>query len=91
MGEVDKSLGKLAEEINAEHRACEAALRSGLRHAVRAGELLTEAKGQVKHGEWGTWLSANFVLTEFYEVQARSAKFATRSQRPTNAENSPSW
>ena len=60
MGEVEKSLGKLAEEINAEHRACEAALRSGLRHAVRAGELLTEAKGQVKHGEWGTWLSANF-------------------------------
>jgi predicted transcriptional regulator len=54
MGEVEKSLGKLAEEINAEHRACEAALRSGLRHAVRAGELLTEAKGQVKHGEWGT-------------------------------------
>jgi hypothetical protein len=60
MGEVEKRLGKLAEEINAEHRACEAALRSGLRHAVRAGELLTEAKGQVKHGEWGTWLSANF-------------------------------
>jgi hypothetical protein len=58
--EVEKSLGKLAEEINAEHRACEAALRSGLRHAVRAGELLTEAKEQVKHGEWGTWLSANF-------------------------------
>jgi predicted transcriptional regulator len=60
MVEVEKSLGKLAEEINAEHRACEAALRSGLRHAVRAGELLTEAKEQVKHGEWGTWLSANF-------------------------------
>jgi hypothetical protein len=51
MGEVEKSLGKLAEQINAEHQACEAALRSGLRHAVRAGELLTEAKGQVKHGE----------------------------------------
>jgi hypothetical protein len=42
--EVEKSLGELAEEINAEHQACEAALRSGLRHAVRAGELLTEAK-----------------------------------------------
>jgi hypothetical protein len=64
MGEVEKSLGKLADEINAEHRACEEALRSGLRHAVRAGELLTEAKGQVKHGEWGRWVAENFKGSE---------------------------
>jgi Protein of unknown function (DUF3102) len=62
--EIEKSLGKLAEEINAEHQACEEALRSGLRHAVRAGELLTEAKGQIKHGEWGRWVAENFEGSE---------------------------
>ena len=63
MGEIEKLTG-LAEKINAEHRACEEALRSGLRHAVRAGELLAEAKGQVKHGEWGRWLEENFEASE---------------------------
>lgn len=58
----------LADEINAEHRACDEALRAGLNHAVRAGELLIKAKAQVKHGEWGTWIRDNF------EGSARSAQ-----------------
>lgn len=32
-------------------------------HAIRAGELLTEAKEQVRHGEWLPWLAANFPST----------------------------
>ena len=50
----------LADEINAEHRSCDEALREGLRHALRAGELLIEAKTRVQHGEWGRWLEENF-------------------------------
>ncbi len=63
-----RNLTTLADEINAEHRACDEALRSGLAHAVRAGELLTEAKSRVRHGEWGRWLEENF------EGSARSAQ-----------------
>lgn len=53
-------LSTLADEINAEHRSCDEALREGLRHALRAGELLIEAKSRVQHGEWGRWLEENF-------------------------------
>ncbi len=60
MTEIEKNLETLAERINAEHRACDDALRSGLRHAVNAGGLLTEAKERVDHGEWGSWLADNF-------------------------------
>ena len=61
-------LTTLAAEINAEHRACDEALRKGLNHAVRAGELLIEAKSHVKRGEWGAWIQDNF------EGSARTAQ-----------------
>ena len=77
MGEVER-LDGLAEKINAEHRACEEALRSGLRHAVRAGELLAEAKGQVKHGEWGRWLEENFDEVKAQRVADLSFRGALR-------------
>jgi hypothetical protein len=64
MTEIQKqsmaTLENLAEEINEEHRLCEEALKSGLAHALKAGELLVEAKGHTKHGEWGRWLAENF-------------------------------
>ncbi len=60
MTEIEKNLETLAERINAEHRACDHALRSGLRHAVNAGGLLAEAKERVSHGEWGSWLADSF-------------------------------
>ncbi len=53
-------LTTLADRVNAEHRACEEALKTGLRHAMAAGELLLEAKGRVKHGDWGAWTRDNF-------------------------------
>ncbi len=61
-------LTALASRINAEHRACDEALREGLRHSVRAGEMLLEAKGRVRHGEWGAWVRDNF------EGSARTAQ-----------------
>lgn len=60
MSEVEKSLGNLAERINEEHRACETAANAALTHAMGAGELLTEAKGQLPHGAFGSWLAENF-------------------------------
>lgn len=54
------SLDALATRINEEHRACDEALREGLRHAVNAGELLIEAKSRCSHGMWGAWLEENF-------------------------------
>jgi len=55
-----RPLPVLAGEIRAEVEAAEADFRSAVRHAVRAGELLAEAKAQVKHGEWLPWLRENF-------------------------------
>jgi hypothetical protein len=53
-------LNTLATHINEEHRRCEAAFRSGLEHALKAGELLLEAKDGVPHGSWEAWLADNF-------------------------------
>jgi hypothetical protein len=57
-------LDAIAQELSAEHRACEAALRSSLAHAIRAGELLHEAKALCTHGAWLPWLAANFEGSE---------------------------
>jgi hypothetical protein len=53
-------LGELASEINREAQLVEEAFRSAVRHAIRAGELLNEAKAQVGHGNWTAWRTANF-------------------------------
>lgn len=53
------SLTDLAASISEEHEQAERALRDGLLHAIRAGELLLEAKREVAHGEWESWLQAN--------------------------------
>jgi hypothetical protein len=54
------TLENLATEINAEHRAFIGSLKKTAEHAVRCGELLTEAKSRCRHGEWLPWLEANF-------------------------------
>lgn len=38
--------------------------RSAVEHAIRAGDLLIEAKAQVRHGEWLPWLAENFPASE---------------------------
>jgi hypothetical protein len=37
---------------------------AGLGHYLHAGEMLTEAKGQVSHGSWSRWLTKNFALSQ---------------------------
>ena len=53
------ALADLANQINAEHEACHFAMRESIKHAVRAGELLVEAKAGLPHGEWASWLDAH--------------------------------
>ena len=53
------ALADLASSINTAHQQAERALRDGLLHAIRAGELLLLTKRQVEHGEWENWLQAN--------------------------------
>jgi hypothetical protein len=59
MAELEK-LDTLAARINEEHRACETAANAVPTHAMSAGELLMEAKGQLPHGAFGSWLKENF-------------------------------
>lgn len=56
---------KLAAEINREHHFCQSVFQAGLQtsleHAMRAGELLTQAKASkdITHGQWLLWVEAN--------------------------------
>jgi DUF3102 family protein len=60
LSEIEKSLGKLAERINAEHHSCETAINAALEHALAAGDLLLEAKSACPHGAWQAWLENSF-------------------------------
>ena len=60
MAELEKLKLTVVEQINAEHHACEAAVRAALKHAIRCGVLLEEQKAVVPHGEWLAWLNENF-------------------------------
>lgn len=57
-------LDEIAKTVNDEHSKIEGALREGLTRALKVGELLTEAKGLIKHGDWGEWISAHCVFSE---------------------------
>jgi hypothetical protein len=50
------SLSDLAARIRSEHEAALLNMRRGLEHAIAAGNLLIEAKAQLKHGQWLPWL-----------------------------------
>ena len=39
-------------------------LRQEAESAIKVGNLLKQAKEQVAHGEWGTWLNSNFGLSQ---------------------------
>ena len=58
------ALDDLAKTINEEHEACRQAMRSAVDHAVRAGELLIEAKSGIAHGEWGEWIGTNCCFSD---------------------------
>lgn len=53
-----------ADEINRLHDEVGQALRTSLEKAMRIGELLTEQKVELPHGEWGEWISAHCLFTD---------------------------
>jgi len=55
-----RDLDAIAVDLRREVEGADRAWRTAVEHAVRAGELLTEAKAQVQHGEWLRWLQAHF-------------------------------
>jgi hypothetical protein len=61
---VSNSLVDLAARIRIEHEATASALKSSVEHAMAAGELLIEAKSQLKHGQWLPWLAEHCVIPE---------------------------
>lgn len=80
MTNLSKSAGlaTLAEQIRAEHAACESSARTALRHAITAGRLLTEAKDRLGHGKWLPWLVANCAFSgRTAQVYMRAAHHAT--------------
>lgn len=50
----------LAADVRREHEAAQAAFASAVEHAIRCGELLTQAKAQLPHGAWLPWLIEHF-------------------------------
>src|SRR4051812_31116131 len=57
-------LAALAGRINEAHDRAESAFRSAVEHAIEAGRLLVEAKGEVPHGGWLAWVRDNCSFSE---------------------------
>jgi len=49
-------LVSLAAKINREHNLAEQMAKAAIKHALKAGELLIQAKAQCGHGEWLSWV-----------------------------------
>lgn len=58
------ALTTLAADIRREYDAAQDAFAAAVEHAIRAGELLHEAKGQLPHGAWLPWLAEHFPASE---------------------------
>jgi hypothetical protein len=68
-------LPELAGRIKVEHEATATALKSGVEHAMAAGDLLLEAKALVKHGQWLPWLADHCAISErTAQLYMRTAK-----------------
>ena len=73
-------LGVLARRIVETHDAAMSAARTAVERAVECGQLLTEAKAKVPHGEWLPWLSANTNVSHRTAQRfMRAAQLATKS------------
>ncbi|TWT75508.1 hypothetical protein Pla123a_30170 [Posidoniimonas polymericola] len=54
------TLAEIPATLRAETDAANRSASQAIEHAMRAGELLAQAKGQLEHGEWLSWLDSNF-------------------------------
>lgn len=73
---LSNSLCDLAARFKVEHRACIDAMRDSVAHAIAAGEILIEAKAQLKHGQWLPWLKEHCgdVAERTAQLYMRAAK-----------------
>jgi hypothetical protein len=58
------NLDDLAVQINSENDKLRSHVKNSLTSALRLGELLTQAKSLVKHGEWTQWLEGNCTVSD---------------------------
>lgn len=82
--EIARNPQEIASRINEEHTRAFEKAQDALSHARAAGELLIEAKGLLKHGEWGNWLVENVAFTErtaqSYMRLARNWEFLSKNE-----------
>ena len=64
----------VAAEINREHQLANGCAKEAVRHAIRCGELLTEQKKALPHGEFSKWIGIH--CTFAYSTAARYMKAA---------------
>jgi hypothetical protein len=77
-----RPLAAIAADLRHEVEQADQQWQSAVGHAIRAGELLIEAKTQVEHGEWLPWLEANFPgsvrsAQGYMRIARNRAKYAT--------------
>ena len=53
----------LSKELNELHKTIEGKLRSTVQDAIMAGEILTNVKEKVAHGEFIPWIEKNLIFT----------------------------
>ncbi|AQT70073.1 Modification methylase DpnIIB [Anaerohalosphaera lusitana] len=53
----------LVSRINTLHSECENTYRRAVETAIEIGQLLTQKKLELEHGEWGKWVESNLAFT----------------------------
>jgi Protein of unknown function (DUF3102) len=71
--------------INAEHTRCVAAAADAVAGAIEVGRLLAEAKTQVAHGQWSTWVETNCRF-KMRQAQSYLKAFRSRDQIEANTQ-----
>jgi hypothetical protein len=80
-------LAGLAAGIRSEHEAYQAAIKSGLDHAMACGELLNQAKAKLGHGQWLPWLRQECPKIKTRTAQAYMRLAAHRREIEVAAKN----
>jgi phage N-6-adenine-methyltransferase len=75
---------ELAEVANREHSLARQSGEAMFEHAFRAGEALNAAKAQIPHGDWLSWLAANFRASE--RLAQMYMRVASNPQRVSDLE-----
>jgi len=85
---ADAELERLAQQINEAHEEVASSFGHSLKHAIRAGELLTKAKGKLDHGQWLPWLERNI---RFSDETARTYRNIAENKTVLLANSKKTW